>query len=527
MIAAVCAVAATAFAGQGSNPPWFPSLQAFEHYDSGRSHVFSQAEFRGSFDQPNTVAEVRSADGAYPSGYNTSYLNENAAFIQGGSYGDVEGSIGPFVAKFDPQTLENVWYTLLRDTKQAQEWDYPGAMAIENDGYIYVVSGYRIYKVDPKDGSVVATLVLPTAVFMRNNWPNLPATYDTTLTENAANTSYNGINALPDGTIVVKSLYRQAGCDLDGPKALLQCPEPTNVPQSVLITVNPHTMQIIDNITLPAPAGARPTITRYRGVDYVYLVENTSTPVRYSVKNGIFTFDQSWQPPAVTNCGQQPGGSLIVMNEWIVAATNSVPATEPLTVFAIHQADASKYYLVQPFANDPVAPELAAAFATKAPNGGSPLCAGVDPSATNLPAVSWADMSLEADPENGLFYGVETLARKVAAFRITKSGIETVWKKTQTTTEWATLIGPKQHRVWVGTDIPVTEIPPQNDTDRVVWRDAATGRELARSGEVPNMTQGSAVQPGYGGSVYFPGAEGTLVKLTPAPLRHGHGGPRP
>ena len=29
MIAAVCAVAATAFAGEDSNPPWFPSLQAF------------------------------------------------------------------------------------------------------------------------------------------------------------------------------------------------------------------------------------------------------------------------------------------------------------------------------------------------------------------------------------------------------------------------------------------------------------------------------------------------------------------
>ena len=50
-------------------------------------------------------------------------------------------------------------------------------------------------------------------------------------------------------------------------------------------------MQIIDNITLPAFAGARPTITRYHGVDYVYLLENTSTPVRYSVTNGIFTFD--------------------------------------------------------------------------------------------------------------------------------------------------------------------------------------------------------------------------------------------
>jgi len=59
---------------------------------------------------------------------------------------------------------------------------------------------------------------------------------------------------------------------------------------------------------------------------------------------------------------------------------------------------------VQPYADDPVAPELAAAFASRAPNQGSPVCADVvDPLATNLPAVSWAMMSLEADPENGLF----------------------------------------------------------------------------------------------------------------------------
>jgi hypothetical protein len=344
LIAALSLSSALAFAGQSRNPPWFPSLQAFEHYDSARSHVFSQAHFRGSFHRPNTVAEVRSAEGAYPSGYNMSYLNANAAFIQGGSYGDVEGSIGPFVAKVDPQTLAPVWYTQLRNTVEAQEWDYPGAMAIEHDGYIYVVSGYRIFKVDPADGSVVDTLVLPTMVFMRNNYPTQPPTYDTTLTENAANTSYNGLNALPDGTIVVKSLYRVAGCTLDGPSAVLECKDAPNVPQSVLISVDPRTMQIIDNLTLPAPAPARPTITRYRGVDYVYLLENTSTPVRYSVTNGIFTLDTSWPPPAVTNPGQQPGGSLIVMNEWILGATNTVPATGALTVFAIHQGDASKYY---------------------------------------------------------------------------------------------------------------------------------------------------------------------------------------
>src|SRR5215510_6650432 len=377
LIAALSLIATSAFAGEDSNPPWYPSLQAFEHYDSGRSHVFSQAQFLGSFHGPNTVAAVRSAEGAYPSGYNTSYLSENAAFIQGGSYGDVEGSIGPFVAKFDPATLAPVWYTQLRNTVETGEWDYPGAMAIMNDSYIYVVSGYRIYKVDPADGFVVATLVLPTMVFMRNNYPNQPPTYDTTPTDNAANTSYNGINALPDGTIVVKSLYRVAGCTLNGPSAVLSCPDARNVPASNLISVDPKTMQIIDNITLPTLAAARPTITTYHGVDYVYLLENSSNAVRYSVKDGKFTLDTAWTPAPVPYEGQSPGGSMIVMNDWVLGATNSIPAAGALTVFAINQSDAREVFLLQPYVNDPIPPELSKVFATAAGGG---------------PAISWADM---------------------------------------------------------------------------------------------------------------------------------------
>ena len=493
-----------------ANSPWYPSLEAFEHYNSGRSHVFPLARFDGSFHGRNTVSLVRSRKGAYPSGYNMSYLDAKDAFIQGGSYGDVKGSIGPFVAKVNPKTLKPVWYTQLVNTVQTGEWDYPGAMAIENNGFIYVVSGYRIFKVNPANGKIVRTLQLPTQVYMRNNYPDTPPTYDPYLTDDAANTSYNGINALPDGTIVVKSLYRTAGCTLNGPSAVLGCSNARDVPRSVLISVNPTTMRMIDDLTLPAPAGARPTITRYHGVDYVYLLENIANPVRYSVKHGRFSLDQSWQPVVPdTSQGQTTGGSLIVMNNWIVGATNAPPAAGPLTMFAINQGDASKVFHLQPYVNDPIPPELAKAFDKAATNSAG----------EQVPAVSWADMSLEADPQTGLFYGVETLARKVAAFKLTASGIVTVWKKTQTTTEWATLIGPKNHRVWVGTDIPVPQIPGNNKSDEVVWRDAATGRELARSGAVPAMTQGSAVQPGYGGSVFFPGAKGTLVKLTPHAVR--------
>jgi hypothetical protein len=485
-----------------TNAPWYPSVEAFEHYNSARSHVFPLASFGGSFHGPNTVHLVRSGKGAYPSVYNMSYLNANAAFIQGGSYGDDKGSIGPFVAKVDPKTLKPVWYTQLRNTVQTHEWDYPGAMAIENDGNIYVVSGYRIFKVDPANGKVVKTLTLPTKVYMQTNYPHKPPTYSTTLTDDSANTSYNGINALPDGTIVVKSLYRVAGCTLNGPTALLNCPNARNVPASNLISVNPKTMQIINKITLPAFAGARPTITQYHGVDYVYLLEKNSNAVRYSVHNGVFKLDTSWTPAAVPYPNLTPGGSLMVFDNWVVGSTNSIPAAGPLTVFAISQGDAKKVFYLQPYVHDKIPPLLSHAFAKAA--GGKQ-------------AVSWADMSLEADPQNGLFYGVETLARKIAAFKLTSSGIKVVWTKAQTTTEWATLIGPKAHRVWVGTDIPGAEIPGMNKTERVVFRDAATGRELARSARVPQMTMGSAIQPGYGGSVFFPSANGTLIKVTPSP----------
>src|SRR5215213_7020944 len=74
-LAALTMTATVALAGQLGNPPWYPSLQAFEHYDSGRSHVFAKATFGGSFNRPNRVYLVPSNKAAYPSGYNTSYLN--------------------------------------------------------------------------------------------------------------------------------------------------------------------------------------------------------------------------------------------------------------------------------------------------------------------------------------------------------------------------------------------------------------------------------------------------------------------
>lgn len=464
------------------NPPWYPSLEAFEHYDSGRSHVFPEATFGGSYTGNNTVQTLSSTT-LYPSGYNMSYLDPNQVFIYGGGYGDVAGSIGAFVARVNPDTLEPIWYNQLINTSVNGEWDYPGSLGILRDGFLYVSYGYRLAKLDAA-GKVIDTLLLPTGG------------------AEPKDTSFNGFNATPDGIIIMKSVYRQAGCSIQGPDALLDCPDPSDVPSSILVSVDPATMQVIDNITLPAPVGARPTIGTFQGKTYVYLLEPT-TAIRYEVKNGKFILDNSWNPGTITQDGQTLCTSFVVMNDWVVAQTNTLPASTALDVIAINQADATIQYRLQPFAGDPIPPLVYTAFANQGPGGSQ--------------AISWAPMSVSGDPENNLIYASDSLPGEIAAITITSGGLQTVWKANQTTTEFTTLIGPSNERVLVGTDF-YPEIPGNNHNDFAVWRNAATGQELARSPILPAMTQGTMIQPYYNGDMFFEGQSGTLIKLIPRPL---------
>lgn len=462
------------------NQPWYPSLEAFEHYNSERTHVFPEAVFGGSYSGENTVTTLTSPQ-IYPSGYNMSYLDSDHAFIYGGGYGDIQGSVGAFVARVNPNTLNPIWYKQLINTNTTGEWDYPGSMGILQDGFIYVSYGYRLAKLDPS-GKVVDTLVLPTG------------------DAEPENTSFNGFNATADGLIIMKSVYRQAGCTIQGPSALLDCPDPSDVPPSILVSVDPATMQVIDNITLPAPVGARPTITQFQGKNYVYLLEPT-TAIRYQIKKGKFILDNSWNPGTITEEGQTLCTSFVVMNNWVVAQTNTLPASTALDVIAINQADASIIYKIKPFLEDPIPPLVQQAFATQGPGG--------------TQAISWAPMSISADPDNNLIFASDALPGKIAAITITENALVTLWKTDQTTTEFTTLIGPQNERVLVGTDIPGPEIPGNNQNDYVVWRLASTGEELARSPLLPAMTQGTMVQPYYNGDMFFEGQSGTLIKLMP------------
>jgi hypothetical protein len=105
----------------------------------------------------------------------------------------------------------------------------------------------------------------------------------------------------------------------------------------------------------------------------------------------------------------------------------------------------------------------------------------------------------------------------IGALGLTADGLRTVWTARQRTTEFLALIGPRDGRVLVSTAIPPGQVPNQNTTDFVVWRDAQTGRELAHTRQLPAMTSGTMIQPYYFGKVFYLGLEGNLIELTVQP----------
>ncbi|MFL6246754.1 MAG: hypothetical protein ACJ74H_12060 [Thermoanaerobaculia bacterium] len=448
------------------NAPWFPSLMAFEHYDSGRSHLFPLAEFGGSFDDRNLVT-TRSSSSAYPTPYNAVYLGPDQVFVYGGGYGDVEGGTGAFVAKVDPASLEPVWHTQLIDTNQTGEWNYPGVLSALRDGFLYQIYGYRLAKLDPRDGSVVKTVLLPTLAAQRD-------------------TSYNGLDALSDGTLIAKTVYREAGCEEQGFSAFVSCTDPANVPNSLVVAIDPRTMKVIGVVEAPEFIGGRLTTTRFQGKDYVYLA-GTTTAFRYLYANGQFTLDESWDPGPIYEKGQTSGTAMVVMNDWIVLSTNAAPAKRPLSVIAINQSDAKRQFSAQPFADFKAPPQYPRS-----------LC----PSAVSVDAVHQRIYALDAGPG------------RIGALELRRDGLHTVWTEPQRTLEFLALIGPPDRRVFAGTELPPGQPLTGNTTSDVVWRDAATGRELARTRTpLPAISTGSMVEPYYGGKMLYLAREGRIIEL--------------
>jgi hypothetical protein len=255
------------------------------------------------------------------------------------------------------------------------------------------------------------------------------------------------------------------------------------------VAINPRTLEIIDQVVAPELIGGRVTATEFQNHSYVYLTGQT-TVFRYIYDDRRLTLDASWNPGAVVLPGQKGPTAVAVMNDWVTFETNALPAATPMSVIAINQADASRQFSSQPFAA-----------------AGSPQ--------------SWSPSAVSVDPARNRIFALDGLASQIAALDLRDDGLHTIWTASQRSIEFMALIGSAQRRVLVGTDVPRNQQIGTNTQDWVVWRNAETGHEIARSPLLQAVNGGTMVEPGYAGRMYFLAQSGKIIELTARPLRPG------
>ncbi len=452
-----------------ANPPWYPAIAAFEVHDSGRTHLYDCAHFTGSMSGSNQVFAYSSPQD-YITPYNIVDRGPNELFIYGGGYGDNPAASGSFVARVEPGTFNQVWRRVLINTNATGEWDYPGVLNVLADGSLVVIYGYHIAKLDPATGDILAQATLPTGASAPGD------------------TSYNGYDALPDGTIIAKTVNREKGCTEQGFSAFLDCPHPSDVPPSVMVAINPTTLKVIAQITLPQMIGGRITTTVYKGKDEIYL-PGSSKLYRYTYQHGSFAPDDSWGPVPYLKSGQTAASAMAVMGNYVVTMTNGgAPTSTPMSVIAVSQANATQVANLQPFASS---------------------------GAKN----SFIPSMVSVDPPNNRIYVMDAGAGKIAGVNLQTGKLSLAWTQDQTTLSFTTLIGPRTQRVLIGTNIAVKTFQglKHYTTEQVIWRNAQTGKELASSSQFPKMTQGILVTPGYAGLQYFLTADGHIIALQVTP----------
>ncbi|PYQ62050.1 MAG: hypothetical protein DMF53_13975 [Acidobacteria bacterium] len=353
--------------------------------------------------------------------------------------GQVSGGSGAYVAKIDAYSLRESWRIYIQ-APTLHHWNYPGVLAAHANGKLYAIAGNLLARIDP-DTLAHRIVALP-------EHPG------------QGGAAYNGFVISPDGMIFAKSMERGKGCDGEE-LAGLECVERSGIP-SFLVAVDPDSLERLAVVETPEPIIGRIASERRDGRDYVYL-PGVTTMWRYLFTGTSFELDQDWQVRYVPP-GAQPGTGVGMLGDWVIVQTNFLRSPVPLTVWAIDRRDSSRTFTFQPFPDTKISQELSKA---------------------------------SLDLENHQVYVEDQLACRTAALGFDPDkGFSLQWETQQTTASFSILIADRKHRQIVGTWYTL-------QGDRVVFRDAASGRVVALSDEVDTRPNGSAISPGFGGRFYY------------------------
>lgn len=456
---------------RASNPTWFPTLVPSEHHDSQRTHLFEFAHFTGDFSSSdNQVLAYQSPTNLGGTIYNAVTRGPDELFVYGGGDGNfMPPNSGPFVASLNARTLEIKWKTVLENVNATGQWNVLSGVNLPEEGNLFIGHGAKLAKVDPDTGKILADISLPTG-------PAEPKS-----------TNFETLVTGTDGTLFVKNQNRPVGCTQQGFNAMFECTG--EKPPSVVVAVDPKTMKILDWVQLPEMIGGRNAFVEFQGHQYLYQT-GTSKVVRceWNPTTKQLSVDNSWAPSYLKE-GQTQGSAPSIMGDWVIVQTNGGPAKVPLSIVAINQANDDQIVRIDPI-----------------PLGDSPVSV--------IPSMQSTDV------ENNRIYAMDFGPGKTAAITFKDGKMTRDWIVDQRTWSFTTLIGPKDQRVVVGTNIKATnpeQLKNLTYTEQIVWRNAATGAVLARSDYFDAMTAGCLVTPGYGGLIYDLQEFGGIVSMQVVP----------
>jgi len=457
-----------AISAEVASPGFFPSINAAEVADASRSAFFPNAHFTGSFNGPNQVYAWRS-ETKYQG---CTYINNRRPgelYIVGGDFPPIEGPVppGPFISKADATTGREIWRTYVDNANVTKRFIGNGNLNILDNGNIPFSWGTQVVLIDGDTGQILKHQNLPTG--------QAPA-------EDA---NFKHLCILPDRTLLLKCQVRPTGETGQGTAAIIHgIQKGLKQPPSYVVAVEPDTLEILDEIQLEEPSSAPHAIDVIDGRIVAYCPQDSGmVRIAWDPRAKKLSFDNWFAKPI--RPGQTTTAAATLMGEWVAMQTNGAGSDKIASTIAVaHRDDASRMIDVFPFGQ---LEKGQFSFCMPKPGG---------------------------DPENQMIYSADQGIEKVAGIKLDqKTGkLEVVFVVDNNTNTFQGVIGPKDKRVLLMSDavkddpsLPMIKAFWSGAyTERVTWRDAATGRLLAASDCFDPLTPNSLVTPGFGGRIYFP-----------------------
>jgi hypothetical protein len=212
-------------------------------------------------------------------------------------------TVTPYVARINTDTMK-IKVLQLRGGTSA---NYTGGLLVHSNGYVYAIARSVLYKINSSSFTIAKSTPLPLAPDSSGQ-PN-------------ENTAYNGIQAAPNGDLILKGWASTGG---------------GSNPPGILLRVSPKNLSIKVRLITSNVASARMVRAETAGKQYLYFPNSTQS-VRFQLTGTTFVYDDKWSQDYKTpkTPGSTTASSDVYMGDGVVFSNNTDPtARSPMLLFS-------------------------------------------------------------------------------------------------------------------------------------------------------------------------------------------------